>query len=393
MDIIADGTITSPRGFRASGVAAGIKKSGAADMALVLSEADCACAAVFTTNLVKAAPVQVCKEHIAARGGQMRAVIINSGNANAVTGALGAANARRTAERAAGALGIAPEGVLVMSTGVIGVQLPMEKVERGVTEAVKALAPDGGHQAARAIMTTDTRPKEVAVKVGGATIGGMCKGAGMIHPNMATLLAVVTTDAQIGRAQLQPMLERAANLSFNRISVDGDTSTNDTLVVLANGASGVTPDAEEFQRALNDVCIELAKKIVKDGEGATKFITLTVAGARSEADAKQVASTIATSMLFKTAIYGRDANWGRVLAAAGRSGVSLDPGRVALRFGHLPVLKDGTPLPFSEEEALKILSEPEIDIVLELGLGDAGATMWTCDLSHEYVTVNAAYRT
>ncbi|MBI1800889.1 MAG: bifunctional glutamate N-acetyltransferase/amino-acid acetyltransferase ArgJ [Chloroflexi bacterium] len=393
MDIIADGTITSPRGFRASGVAAGIKKSGAADMALVLSEADCACAAVFTTNLVKAAPVQVCKEHIAARGGQMRAVIINSGNANAVTGALGAANARRTAERAAGALGIAPEGVLVMSTGVIGVQLPMEKVERGVTEAVKALAPDGGHQAARAIMTTDTRPKEVAVKVGGATIGGMCKGAGMIHPNMATLLAVVTTDAQIGRAQLQPMLERAANLSFNRISVDGDTSTNDTLVVLANGASGVTPDAEEFQRALNYVCIELAKQIVKDGEGATKFITLTVAGARSEADAKQVASTIATSMLFKTAIYGRDANWGRVLAAAGRSGVSLDPGRVALRFGHLPVLKDGTPLPFSEEEALKILSEPEIDIVLELGLGDAGATMWTCDLSHEYVTVNAAYRT
>lgn len=393
MDTILNGSITSPKGFRASGIAAHIKLSGAPDVALLVSDAPCACAAMFTTNRVQAAPIQVCKEHLLTHGDHMQAVIVNSGNANAVTGEEGYHNAREMAAYTAQALGIASEAVLVMSTGVIGVQLPMDKLTRGIGGAVRALSDDGGHAAARAIMTTDRQPKEIAVKVDEITLGGMCKGAGMIHPNMATMLAVLTTDAQLGRADLQAMLKQAVERSFNRISVDGDTSTNDTVALLANGVSGITPEREAFQAALNVVCMELAKKIVKDGEGATRFVTLIVNGARSEREAHQVASTIATSLLVKTAIYGRDANWGRVLAAAGRSGVALEPHRISLRFGPLPVLAHGTPLPFSEAEALKLLSKDEIEIALDLGLGEASATMWTCDLSHEYVNINAAYRT
>lgn len=393
MDTILNGSITSPKGFRASGIAAHIKLSGAPDVALLVSDAPCACAAMFTTNRVQAAPIQVCKEHLLTHGDHMQAVIVNSGNANAVTGEEGYHNAREMAAYTAQALGIASEAVLVMSTGVIGVQLPMDKLTRGIGGAVRALSDDGGHAAARAIMTTDRQPKEIAVKVDEITLGGMCKGAGMIHPNMATMLAVLTTDAQLGRADLQAMLKQAVERSFNRISVDGDTSTNDTVALLANGVSGITPERETFQAALNVVCMELAKKIVKDGEGATRFVTLIVNGARSEREAHQVASTIATSLLVKTAIYGRDANWGRVLAAAGRSGVALEPHRISLRFGPLPVLAHGTPLPFSEAEALKLLSKDEIEIALDLGLGEASATMWTCDLSHEYVNINAAYRT
>jgi glutamate N-acetyltransferase/amino-acid N-acetyltransferase len=227
----------------------------------------------------------------------------------------------------------------------------------------------------------------------GVTIGGMCKGAGMIHPNMATMLAVITTDAKVDRSTLQTALRQAVNVSFNRISVDGDTSTNDTVLCLANGMSGVTPDLQKFQAALNRVCMELAQQIVRDGEGATKFVTLIVSGARTEKDAHQIANTIATSLLTKTAIYGRDANWGRILAAAGRSGVSFDPTKASLRMGPLQLLMDGVPQPFSEEEALKLLSESDVEFELTLREGDASATMWTCDLSHDYVTINAAYRT
>jgi glutamate N-acetyltransferase/amino-acid N-acetyltransferase len=391
--VLADGSVTAPQGFRASGVPANIKKSGAPDIALLVSDTPAVCAALFTTNRVKAAPIVVCQKHLSTHGDRIRAVVINSGNANAVTGREGADNAESTAEFAGKELGIPAASVLVMSTGVIGVQLPMPNVLHGISAAAKTLAPDGGHAAARAIMTTDTNPKEVAVSLGGVTIGGMCKGAGMIHPNMATMLAVVTTDARLEREPLQAMLARAVECSFNRISVDGDTSTNDTIALLANGASGITPGPAAFQAALNHVCMELAKKIVKDGEGVTKFVTLAVRGAASEGDAHAVANTIATSMLVKTAIYGRDANWGRVLAAAGRSGVAIDPQRVDLRFGHLQLLRAGTPVPFSEDEALEYLSRDEIAIELDLGMGDAAATMWTCDLSHAYVSINAEYRT
>ncbi len=399
MEIIKDGSVTSPRGFRAAGIAAGIKKTGAPDVALLVSDVPAPCAAMFTQNLVQAAPIAVCKEHLNAHGDSMRAIVINSGNANAVTGQEGLANARKAVTRAATELGLEPGQVLVMSTGVIGVQLPISNLLAGISTAVEVLSNEGGHDAARAIMTTDTRPKEIAVRVessapdSGFVIGGMCKGAGMIHPNMATMLAVITTDANVPRGELQEMLKQAVDDSFNCISVDGDTSTNDSVALLANGLSGVRPERETFQSALTFVCRELAKMVVKDGEGATKLVTITVSGARSEAEAKQIASTIATSMLVKTAIYGRDANWGRVLAAAGRSGAWFDPQNASLRFGNLPVLKDGTPLPFSEEEALKILSADEIEMVLELGVGQASATMWTCDLTHEYVSINAEYRT
>jgi glutamate N-acetyltransferase / amino-acid N-acetyltransferase len=393
MDIIKDGSITSPKGFRASGTTAGIKLSGKPDMALIVSDVPTACAAVFTQNLVAAAPVQISKQHVATHGDRMQAVVINSGNANAVTGRGGLSNAANMTQTTSAELDLESGQTVVMSTGVIGQQLPMEKVTAGIHQAIAALSYDGGHAAAHAIMTTDTRSKEVAVKVGAVTIGGMCKGAAMIHPNMATMLGVITTDAKIARGPLQTALSAAVARSFNRISVDGDTSTNDTVFLMANGMSGVAPDAADFQAALDYVCTELAKMIVRDAEGASKFITLTVRGARTEREAHQVASTIATSPLVKTAIYGRDANWGRVLAAAGRSGVAIEPAKIGLHFGPLHVLQDGTPLPFAEDEALKILSETDVDIVLDLGQGDATTTMWTCDLTHEYVSLNADYRT
>jgi glutamate N-acetyltransferase/amino-acid N-acetyltransferase len=393
MQIINDGSITSPKGFRAGAVSAGIKKTGAPDLVLVVSDVSCACAAMFTTNLVSAAPVQICREHLATHGDRIQAIVVNSGNANAVTGQQGVNNAATMTHQTSNLLDLDERQTMVMSTGVIGVQLPMEKVRAGIDAALKALTYDGGHAAARGIMTTDTKPKEFAVMFDGVTIGGMCKGAGMIHPNMATMLAVITTDAKVDRSTLQTALRQAVNVSFNRISVDGDTSTNDTVLCLANGMSGVTPDLQKFQAALNRVCMELAQQIVRDGEGATKFVTLIVSGARTEKDAHQIANTIATSLLTKTAIYGRDANWGRILAAAGRSGVSFDPTKASLRMGPLQLLMDGVPQPFSEEEALKLLSESDVEFELTLREGDASATMWTCDLSHDYVTINAAYRT
>ncbi|MFZ2517944.1 MAG: bifunctional glutamate N-acetyltransferase/amino-acid acetyltransferase ArgJ [Anaerolineae bacterium] len=402
--------VTIP-GFVASGVAAGIKRTGALDLALIVSELPCAAAAVFTQNKFAAAPVEYDRHILTVNSDAMQAVLINSGCANACTGVEGLANARRMAELAEQALGLPPTACLVMSTGVIGVQLPLEKLLRGVPDAVNALAADGLDRAAAAIMTTDTRPKTARGQftlASGETVHlwGMAKGAGMIHPNMATMLSVVLTDAAITPAALDRALRHAVDRSFNAVTVDGDTSTNDTLAVLANGAAGnasLTPDSADFmafQHALTTVCLSLAQQIVRDGEGATKFAAITVSGAASDADARLAAKAVAHSPLVKTALYGGDANWGRILAAVGYSGAQVDPDRVALHFGSaafnltpLQVVAAGQPLPYDEAAATARFTQPEIEVLIELGLGAGQATVWTCDLSHAYVDINGHYRT
>ena len=402
--IVEGGCITSVPGFRASGVHCGLKAGDELDLALVVSEVSCRSAAVFTTNRVQAAPVLWDKEVIALSPEGVRAIVINAGCANACTGEQGLEDARKMAGRVALAIGTRPPGVLVMSTGVIGQRLDMEKIEVGISAAMEKLSTEGGHEAARAIMTTDTRPKEVAVQVEIAgrrvTIAGMCKGAGMIHPQMATLLGLVVTDAAITQPLLQQALHQAVEASFNRITVDGDMSTNDTVAVLANGWAGNeelkgkdSAGYAEFLQGLTFVATELAKGLVRDGEGASKFITVRVRGARTEAEAKQAAMAVATSNLVKTAIYGRDANWGRVMCAVGYSGVEVDADRLSLWFDDLHLVKDGQPYDVDEERALEILSQDEITIVIDLGQGGAEATVWTCDLTHDYVTINAQYRT
>ena len=391
------GGVTAPRGFRAAGVACGLKTNGALDLALLAGDADCACAGLFTTNRVKAAPVLYDQQVLARSRDSIRAVVANSGCANACTGEAGLRDAQAMAEAAAQAVGCRADQVLVLSTGVIGKRLDMGKAGAGIAQAALRLSPDGGAHAARAIMTTDTRPKEYAVRHAQYTIGGMCKGAGMIHPNMATMLAVITTDAAISPELLDRALRAAVERSFNRISVDGDTSTNDTVLVLANGSSGYTvregTELEAFTDALTRTAIELATHIVRDGEGATKFVAIVVSGARSEADAAQVGKAIANSPLVKTALYGGDANWGRVLAAAGYSGVDIDPGSTALWLGDVQLVANGAPMAYDESDAARAIAGPNVSIRLELGLGHAGATIWTCDLSHEYVTINGKYRT
>lgn len=402
--------ITMP-GFVASGVAAGIKKTGALDLALIVSDLPCTAAAVFTQNQFAAAPVEYDRHVLALNSDAMQAVLINSGCANACTGVEGLANARRMAELAEQALGLAPASCLVMSTGVIGVQLPMAKLARGVPEAVNALAGAGLERAAQAIMTTDTRPKTASAAVmlaSGETVHlwGMAKGAGMIHPNMATLLSVVLTDAAVAAPALGLALRQAVAQSFNAITVDGDTSTNDTLAVLANGAAANppltadSPDFNAFQQALSAVCLSLAQQIVRDGEGATRFVAITVAGAASDADARVAAKAVAHSPLVKTALYGGDANWGRILAAVGYSGAQVDPARAALHFGSaafnlapLQVVAAGQPLAYDEAAASARFAQAEIEILIELGLGAGQATVWTCDLSHAYVDINGHYRT
>jgi glutamate N-acetyltransferase/amino-acid N-acetyltransferase len=335
----------------------------------------------------------------------LRALVVNAGNANACTGPDGDAAAEAMARAAEQALGLGPDTAFVMSTGTIGVPMPIAKITAGIAEAAARLAPGAGAAAARAIMTTDTRPKHCAARVelpGGATvtIGGMAKGAGMIHPNMATLLAVVTTDATIAPPLLDAALRRALDLSFNSISIDGDTSTNDTLLALANGAAEAPaidvpqgPAFAAFVAGLTAVCQQLAHAVVRDGEGATRFVTITVRGARSDADAKLAAMTIAKSPLVKTALYGADPNWGRVLCAIGYSGAEVDPDRVALLFGGMRVLEGGLPLPFDERAASDLLNVPEVSIDADLGLGAGEATVWTCDFSENYVKINAEYRT
>ncbi len=404
--LITDGSVTSPQGFRAAAVAAGIKQSGRPDLVLVVSDHDCAAAGVFTRNQVAAAPVLLDRATLAANPSAMRGVVINAGNANACTGAPGLADARETQRLAAEAAGARPEQLLVMSTGVIGVPLPMARLRAGVAEAAPRLSAGGGQAAAEAIMTTDTRPKHAAVVVdlpgGRVTLGGMAKGAGMIHPDMATLLGLLTTDAAIAPVLLDELLREAVAASFNAISIDGDTSTNDTVLLLANGATGIpVTDAESrdrFAAALGDLCLYLAQMIVRDGEGATRFVTITISGAATAGDARRVADTIATSPLVKTAFAGGDPNWGRIMMAAGRSGATIEQHRMALWVvapGEPPLqlVRDGTPTPYAEADAAAVFARPEFTVRLDLGLGDGAATLWTTDLTHDYVTINADYRT
>jgi glutamate N-acetyltransferase/amino-acid N-acetyltransferase len=399
-------TVGQVNGFRASGAAGGLRKQGGLDVALVTSDRPCVGAGVFTRNRVKAAPVLLNMRRLEENPAGIRAVVANAGNANAATGQQGMAYAEATAAFVAEKLGCAPEDVLVLSTGVIGQQLNMEALKRGIEGTLDA-APDW-EAAARAIMTTDTRPKLASVSVetptGNYTIAGIAKGAGMIAPNMATMLGVIVTDAVLTPQQAQAGLQAANAISFNRIVVDGDMSTNDTVLLLANGASEVTlsneTDEMNFRLALSQLCIHLAKALVRDGEGATKFVTLLVTGAPDDASAQTIANTIARSPLVKTAFYGSDANWGRILAATGYAGVPIDPEnmRVSIQSGEQPdgngyVLYDRG-VPHSDEvQAAAIMQSPSICVTVDCGVGHGEALVWTCDLSHDYISINADYRT
>jgi glutamate N-acetyltransferase/amino-acid N-acetyltransferase len=390
-------------GFHSAATACGLKPSGNLDLGLVWSDRPCSAAGVFTTNRVQAAPVQVCRETLASAAARVRGVLYNSGCANAVTGERGLVDARRMRELGAAAIGAKPDELLVLSTGVIGKFLDMEKLTRGVTTLRSNGALRTAGDAARAIMTTDTLAKLASstATLGEArmTIAGFAKGAGMIHPNMATMLAVVTTDARAEPARLQRCLRAAVERSFNRISVDGDMSTNDTVLLLGSGASGVSvDDAHEpaFTAALTDVCGSLARQIARDGEGATRLVELRVTGAASERQAHRVGDSIACSPLVKTAIHGNDPNWGRILAAAGYSGEPIEPEYVRLWFGEgdaVQLLDHGLPLAFDEARASDLLRQDPAIVHLDLGLGGASAVVWTCDLSAEYVRINADYTT
>ena len=394
------GGVTAPKGFVAAAVSAGLKKSGRPDVAVLAASRPVPAAAVFTTNLVAAAPVLVSRPH-AARG-LIRGVVTNSGNANACTGDRGIADARAMVDAAASALGCAPEEVIVASTGVIGVPLPVGLVLPAIVTAVEALDDASGDIAANAIMTTDTFPKQTAVSitVDGRviTVGGMAKGSGMIKPNMATMLAYVTTDAPLTREACDAALRAAVGRTFNRITVDSDTSTNDMCVLMASGDAGgqeIAPGDAAFApvaRAVHLVCGELARMIVRDGEGATKFVEVTVRGAASERDAELAAFAIADSPLCKTAIFGGDANWGRVAMAIGKSGAHVDPGAFDVVFAGILTCEGGTAVPFDEDAAAVALARNEVDIVVDLHVGPASATVWTCDLSYEYVRINGDYR-
>lgn len=395
------GGVTAPLGFKAGGAVCGIKKNQLPDLAIIYSEVPAEAAGIFTTNQVQAAPVILSKEFL--KKGKAQAIIANSGNANACVGAAGMEAVRRMAAAAGKALNIPMDSVLVASTGVIGVALPVEKIEKTLAEKADFISDTGSTAAARAIMTTDTFPKEAAVEIelGGAPvrIGGIAKGSGMIHPNMATMLGFITTDAKIEQTLLQKAIAAAGERSFNRITVDGDTSTNDTLFILANGLAKNPPlttannDYQTFVQALTEVCLELAKMIARDGEGATKLVEINVTGARTEAEAVRVGKSVATSNLVKTALFGEDANWGRILAAVGYSGVKIDPDQIHIYLGDLPVFQKGTGLVFDEARAKEILSRKEILIKIDLGDGPATASVWTCDLSYDYVKINGSYRT
>jgi glutamate N-acetyltransferase / amino-acid N-acetyltransferase len=394
---------TLAAGFHTAATACGLKPSGKLDLGLVWSDTPCAAAGVFTTNRVQAAPVVLCRDTLAVAGNRMRGVLYNSGCANAVTGERGLADARRMRSLGARAVGAADDELLVLSTGVIGRFLDMEKLARGVEALRSPAASRAPGDAARAIMTTDTRAKlassEAALAGGRVRVAGFAKGAGMIHPNMATMLAVVTTDARIEPVRLGRCLGAAVAHSFNRISVDGDMSTNDTVLVLASGASraGVDDEGEAaFTDALTDVCASLARQIARDGEGATRLVELRITGGASEAQAHRVGDSIACSPLVKTAIHGNDPNWGRILAAAGYSGEPIEPERVRLWFGErdaLQLLDRGLPVSFNAARASSLLREDPAIVHLDLGLGPESATVWTCDLSAEYVRVNADYTT
>jgi glutamate N-acetyltransferase/amino-acid N-acetyltransferase len=402
-----DGGITAAKGFKAASAAAGIKYKDRKDMAMIYSEVPCKAAATFTTNIVKAAPVKWDKV-IVENSPYAQAVIINAGIANACTGEEGLRYCMETAEAAAESLSISVSSVLVASTGVIGKQLPMDRIVAGVKDMVPALdgSQESGTDAAIAIMTTDTVKKEVAVQfeAGGKTItmGGMCKGSGMIHPNMCTMLSFVTTDAAISKELLQEALREDIKDTYNMISVDGDTSTNDTVLLLANGMAGneeiqsKNEDYEAFCKALNFINETLAKKMAGDGEGCTALFEVKIVGAETKEQAVTLSKSVITSSLTKSAIFGHDANWGRILCAMGYSGAMFDPEKVDLYFestaGKLKIIENGVALPYSEEEATKILSEPEVTATADIKMGEATATAWGCDLTFDYVKINADYR-
>ncbi len=395
MKTITGGTITSPKGFLAGATCAGIKTSGGLDMGILYSEVSCVAAGLFTTNRIKAAPVLWCQEHIA--GGKAQAIVTNAGCANACTGERGLEDATEMASLAAKRLGIARQDVLVASTGVIGEPLPIGLIGANMDNV--ALSKEGGHELAQAIMTTDTHAKEVAIVAGGGefTIGGIAKGSGMIHPNMATLLCFLATDAAIDAYFLEKALREAVDVSFNMVTVDGDTSPNDMVLILANGMAGSinegTGDAEDFQAVLTEVCTYLARRIASDGEGATRLIEVTVDGALTVADARLAARTIAGSPLVKTAVHGCDPNWGRIVAALGYSGAEIDGARIDLFLNNIRLVAGGSPHPFDEEEVRMVMGGAEVPIRVCLNLGDCAATAWGCDLSAEYVTINSEYTT
>jgi glutamate N-acetyltransferase/amino-acid N-acetyltransferase len=399
---IIEGGVTTPKGFRAAGVHCGIKKSaGALDLALITADRPVPAAAVFTTNKAVAAPVLVSREHLARTGGRATTIVTNSGCANACTGDAGLRIAREMALATASAVGCPVDQVLIASTGVIGVPLDIEKIRSGVTDAARALSPSGGEAASRAIMTTDPFPKSCAITIatpnGPVTVGGMAKGSGMIEPRMATMLGYLTTDVKIAPAVLMAALTRVVDQTFNAITVDGECSTNDCVFVMASGTSDVTVTSHEdpaFLEAMIAVAGHLAREIVRGGEGATKLVTLRVTGAASHSDAWLAARTIANSPLVKTAIHGADPNWGRLIAAAGRSGAAFELDHASVSIGAVPLFVDGVPFDERSEQAASVLTGDQMIITVDLGTGGShDATMWTCDFSAEYVRINAEYRT
>lgn len=393
--------VTFPKGFKAAGVKAGIKKSGNLDLALIYTEKEAAVAGVFTKNAVAAAPVIVSREVV--KGGKAHAIVANAGCANACTGETGLANARKMAALAAAEVGCAPDEVLVGSTGIIGVNLPMDKLEAGIKAAAAELSEDGSKNAGNAIITTDTYSKACSceVEIGGQAVrfGAIAKGSGMIQPNMATMLCYITTDANISSQLMQKALSEIVEVSFNMISVDGDMSTNDTVLVLANGASGAaeitdgSPEYDKFYATLKEICQELSKRIAADGEGATKFLIINVSGTKTFEDAKTVAMSIAKSPLVKTAFFGEDPNWGRVICAVGYAGIPMVPEKTVIKFGGVPVYANGLGAEFNEDDIHKVMAEHDIVIDVEMGMGDAKATVWSCDFSYEYVKINGEYHT
>lgn len=396
---VIEGGVCAAGGVRASAATAGIKESGRPDMTLIVFDPLAEAAGVYTRNLVCAAPVVLCRERVGK--GPLRAILVNSGNANACTGQTGLSDAYHLCDGVAGVLGCTPDEVVMSSTGLIGANLPVELMEAKFGELVAGLSQDSGTSSAEAIMTTDTRPKEYAVSVelpeGMIRIGGMSKGAGMIAPDMATMLAYVTTDAAVSAELLAKLLRSASDMSFNCVTIDGDTSTNDTAILAATGASGIRVEGgealERFEAALKQVCLELALAIVRDGEGVTKVVQIRVEGAASDADARLAARSVSESLLVKTAINGNLPNWGRIFAAAGYSGASLAPERLYLKFDDVDIVRDGAPIGGRDASLRKVLEKPEYTATLGLGVGGASANFWTTDLSREYVTINADYRT
>ncbi len=401
IELIPSGTVTSPRGFHAGATYAGINKKAkhGLDLGILFSEVPCATAALFTTNRIKAAPVVLCQQRL--RGEKAAALVVNSGCANACTGEQGLVDAAEMADLAARGIGISPEEILVASTGVIGQLLPMKQIQAGIEQIV--LSAEGGHDLAKAIMTTDTVPKETAVVVrvddSEFTIGGVAKGAGMIHPTLATMLCFLTTDAAVDIGFLRLSLKKAVDTSFNMVSIDGDSSPNDTVLIMANGQAENevikqdTKQADAFQRALDQVCIHLAKSIARDGEGANKLIEVTVSGAISVAEARLAARTVVSSPLVKAAVHGNDPNWGRIIAAVGRSGTEVVESKIDLYIGDICLVEAGSPLSFDKKHVVEVLSRSEVPIKVQLNLGTATATAWGCDLTEEYVTINSQYTT